>query len=154
VIFSKDNELQNQLECPKQEQIGPTHFPSFGKWISTCRRVDVSTRLRDVTFLNPAIYNTPPPRHRSPCNNPFITPLPSSLSPCEHDTMSFRILDTYKAYKVQERKFTGVCKFPEHLIPLIVHFAGLDTPFGCLSAPKTSKKGIETRESRGNCLIQ
>jgi len=47
-----------------------------------------------------------------------------------------------------------VCKFPEHLIPFIVHFASLDTPFGCLSAPKTFEKGIETRESRENCLIK
>jgi len=50
--------------------------------------------------------------------------------------------------------YMGVRKFPEHFIPLIVHFASLDTPFGCLSAPKTFKKGIETRELRGNCLIK
>jgi len=42
-----------------------------------------------------------------------------------------------------------VCKFPEHFIPLIVHFASLDTPFGCLSALKTLKNGIKTREPRG-----
>ena len=42
-----------------------------------------------------------------------------------------------------------VCEFPEHFIPLIVHFASLDTPFSCLNAPRHSKRGIETRESRG-----
>jgi len=47
-----------------------------------------------------------------------------------------------------------VCKFPEHFFPLIVHFTSLDTPIGCLSAPETFKRSIETRESRGNYLIK
>jgi len=47
-----------------------------------------------------------------------------------------------------------VCKFPEHLILLIVRFSSLDTPFGCLGAPETFKRGIETRESRRTCLIR
>jgi len=70
------------------------------------------------------------------------------------DTPHLTVYESWQLNLEKNEVATAVCKFPEHLIPLIVHFAGLDTPFGCLSAPKTFKKGIETRESCGNCLIK
>jgi len=64
------------------------------------------------------------------------------------------LFENFDRLLLLQRGGQTVCKFPEHFIPLIVHFASLDTPFGCLSAPKTFKKGIETREPRGNCVIK
>jgi len=66
--------------------------------------------------------------------------------------LSFFFRQIIATNRTPQAVIRDVCKFPEHFIPLIVHFASLDTPFGCLSAPKTFKKGIETRESRGSCL--